>query len=67
MPGMTNRPKREEDKNQQRVERRKDQLPDMERVNQRENPVGKDQANEPAERDRLSDTGAGRGLEHRGH
>jgi hypothetical protein len=67
MAGITNRPQRIEEQNQQRVEKQKNKLPDIEQVDQRDHPVAKDKANEPVERDRISETGAGRGPEHEGH
>jgi len=67
MPGISNRPKRVEAQNQQRVETRKDELPDLEQQTKHQHLVGKDQEHEVAERDRVSETGAGRGPEHKGH
>ena len=69
MSGITNRDKRIEDDNQQRVEERKDELPDIEAVNRprKDHPMDKDQSDDVASRGRISETGAGRGTEHRGH
>ena len=67
--GMTNRPKSVEDDNQARVEARKDELPDIEAVNRprKDHPVDKDREHGVVERDRIAETGAGRGTEHEGH
>jgi len=67
MAGITNRPQPEENENQQRVEERKDQLPDLEQVDKKDHPVAKDQESDINARDRVSETGAGRGLDHKGH
>ena len=67
MPGISNRPQPEEEQNQQRVEARKDQLPDLEQVDKKDHPVAKDQDHDVAGRDRVSETGAGRGPDHQGH
>jgi hypothetical protein len=67
MAGISNRPESVEDRNQQYVEARKDQLPDLEQVDKKDHPVAKDQEDDPASRGRVSETGAGRGLEHEGH
>ena len=67
MAGITNRPEPVEEENQQRVEARKDELPDMEQVDKHDHPVAKDQEHGVAERDRIAETGAGRGTEHIGH
>ena len=69
MSGMTNRPKREEQANQERVERRKDELPDFENVNRarKDHPMDKDRKRDIESRGRISETGVGRGLEHKGH
>jgi len=66
---MTNRDSNLEKQNQQRVEARKGELPDVEQVNRprKEHPMDKDRQGEIAERGRVSETGAGRGLEHQGH
>jgi hypothetical protein len=67
MAGISNRPKSEEDRNQQYVEERKDELPDLEQVDKKDHPVAKDQEHDVASRDRVSETGAGRGVDHQGH
>ena len=69
MAGISNRDPKVEKQNQQRVEQRKDELPDIEAVNRprKDHPVDKDRKDEVAERGRISETGAGRGPEHRGH
>ena len=69
MTGITNRPEPLEDENQQRVEAAKDQLPDVTQVNRprKDHPLDKDQEEPPAETGRVQETGAGRGLEHKGH
>ena len=67
MAGITNRPEPVEDDNQQRVEARKDQLPDVEQQTKHQHLVGKDQEEPLNVRDRLSETGAGRGPTHHGH
>jgi hypothetical protein len=69
MTGITNRPKQIEDDNQQRVEAKKDELPDIENVNRprKDHPVDKDQERDLASRDRISETGVGRGPDHKGH
>lgn len=67
MSGISNRPKNLEKQGQRRVEEQKDKLPDLEQLDKRDHPVAKDQANQPADRDRVSETGAGRGTEHEGH
>jgi hypothetical protein len=63
MAGITNRPEPIEDENQQRVEARKDQLPDIEQVHrpQKDHPVDKDRERDLESRGRISETGAGRG------
>lgn len=69
MTGITNRPEQVEDEGQQRVEKRKDELPDFENANRprKDHPIDKDREHDLASRDRISETGAGRGLEHKGH
>jgi len=69
MAGITNRPKQAEDENQQRVEQRKDELPDVENVNRprKDHPMNKDRAQDMASRDRISETGVGLGPDHKGH
>ena len=69
MTGITNRPEPLEDENQQRVEAAKDQLPDITQVNRprKDHPVDKDQEGPPSEMGRVHETGAGRGLDHKGH
>jgi len=66
---MTNRDQRVEEQNQERVEQRKDELPDFEAVNRarKDHPMDKDRKSDIADRDRISETGAGRGTEHKGH
>jgi len=68
MSGITNRDKRAEDEGQQRVEARKDELPDFEAVNRprKDHPMDKDRAHEVPTPDPISQTGAGRGPEHKG-
>jgi hypothetical protein len=63
MAGITNRPEPLEDENQQRVEERKDQLPDIEQVHRprKDHPVDKDRERDIESRGRISETGAGRG------
>lgn len=69
MTGITNRPQPEEQQNQQRVEERKDELPDIENVNRprKDHPMDKDQERDLPSRGRINETGAGRGLDHKGH
>jgi hypothetical protein len=67
MAGITNRPKGQEEQNQQRVEAQKDKLPDIEQVDKKDHPVAKDREHDVPSRDRISETGAGRGTEHEGH
>lgn len=69
MAGITNRPKELEQEGQQRVEERKDELPDFENVNRarKDHPVDKDRTTENPSPDRISETGAGRGTDHKGH
>ena len=67
MAGITNRPESVEQQNQQRVEARKDELPDIEQVDKKDHPVAKEQEHDVPSRDRVSETGAGRGPEHQGH
>jgi len=69
MTGMTNRDLKLEQANQRRVEARKDELPDIDAVNRprKDHPMDKDRKGDVAERGRTSETGAGRGTEHRGH
>ncbi|MDQ3810499.1 MAG: hypothetical protein M3336_09430 [Chloroflexota bacterium] len=67
MTGITNRPEPVEDANQQRVEARKEELPDVEQETKHQHLVGKDQEHSLEARDRIHETGAGRGLEHKGH
>jgi hypothetical protein len=69
MTGITNRPKQEEDANQQRVEERKAELPDTTSVNRprKDHPMDKDREHDVPSRDRIAETGAGRGTEHQGH
>ena len=69
MTGITNRPKRVERENQERVEERKDELPDFENVNRarKDHPMDKDREDDVASRGRISETGVGRGPEHKGH
>jgi hypothetical protein len=68
MAGITNRPEELEEANQQRVEQRKDELPDIEAVNRprKDHPVDKDRAADPSERGRSSDASGGRGPEQTG-
>jgi hypothetical protein len=69
MAGITNRPDDLEHENQQRVERRKDDLPDIETVNRprKDHAVDKDRVDELPDRGRISDTGVGLGPDHKGH
>jgi hypothetical protein len=69
MAGITNRPKRVERENQERVEERKDELPDFESVNRprKDHPMDKDREHDIPSRDRISETGVGRGPDHKGH
>jgi hypothetical protein len=69
MSGITNRPQRLEDENQRRVEDRKDELPQIDGVNRprKDHPLEKDRDHEVDERGRVSETGAGRGTEQKGH
>jgi len=69
MAGISNRDKRLEQKNQARVEERKDELTDVEAVNRarKDHPIDKDREHDVPSRDRISETGAGRGTEHKGH
>jgi hypothetical protein len=69
MSGITNRPQRVEDENQRRVEDRKDELPEIDAVNRarEDHPLDEDRDQEVDERGRVSETGAGRGTEHKGH
>jgi hypothetical protein len=69
MTGITNRPEHVEEENQQRVEGRKGELPDIETVNRprKDHPVDKDRERDIASRDRISETGVGLGPEHKGH
>jgi hypothetical protein len=69
MTGITNRPEQIENENQQRVEERKDELPDIEAVNRprKDHPLDKDREQDVASRDRISETGAGLGPDHKGH
>jgi hypothetical protein len=59
MAGITNRPKRDETKNQQRVKQRKDALPPLENVNRprKDHPLDKDREHDLASRDRVNETG----------
>jgi hypothetical protein len=69
MAGISNRSKKEEHDNQRAVEARKSELPDIEAVNRprKDHPIDKDREAPVEERGRISETGAGRGLEHKGH
>ncbi len=67
MSGISNRPKDVEDQNQDRVEQQKDQLPPNEEAGKKHQPVGKDEADTLESRGRITETGAGRGPEHKGH
>ncbi len=69
MTGITNHPEKEEQERQQIVERNKDRLPDFEAVNRprKDHPMDKDQEEGLEGRGRVSETGAGRGLDHSGH
>jgi len=69
MTGITNRDPRAEGENQQRVEKRKPQLPDIEAVNRprKDHASDKDRERDLDERGRVSETGAGQGTEHSGH
>lgn len=67
--GISNRSPQEEAARQARVEARKGNLPDFETVNRarKDHPMDKDRESDIASRDRVSETGAGRGLDHIGH
>ena len=67
MPGISNRPEPVEEQNQQRVEAQKDRLPDIEQVDKKDHPVAKEQEHDVPSRDRIAETGAGRGTDHKGH
>jgi hypothetical protein len=69
MTGITNRPKSQENEGQRRVEDRKDELPDIEAANRprKDHPVDKDRERDIDSRGRISETGVGRGPEHKGH
>jgi hypothetical protein len=69
MAGISNRSKKEEDDNQRKVEARKSELPDFEMANRarKDHPIDKDREAPVEGRGRISETGAGRGLEHKGH
>ncbi len=67
MAGITNRPKGLEDQNQERVEARKDELPEVAQETKHQHLVGKDQEHGVEGRDRIAETGAGRGTDHEGH
>jgi hypothetical protein len=69
MAGITNRPENVERENQERVEERKDELPDFESVNRprKDHPVDKDRERDIPSRGRISETGVGRGPDHKGH
>ena len=69
MTGITNRPHKVEEQNQQRVEAQKNDLPDFEAVNRarKDHPMDKDREFPPEQADRLSETGVGRGPDHQGH
>ena len=68
MTGITNRPEPVEDENQQRVERRKDELPDITQVNRprKEHPVEKDQPADAETRERPVEPGVGLGTKDKG-
>ena len=69
LAGITNRPDDLDRENQERVERRKDELPDERIANRprKDHPLDKDRE-EPIEgRGRIVETGAGRGTDHKGH
>jgi hypothetical protein len=67
MSGMTNRPEHLEDKNQRRVKAHEERLAPPETRGKKDHPVGKEQKDRPEERGRVSETGAGRGTQHKGH
>ena len=69
MTGMTNRPQKAEEENLQRVEKRKDELTDIESVNRprKDHPVDKDREHDVASRGRIAETGVGLGPDHKGH
>jgi len=68
MAGITNRDPNLEKENQQRVEARKDQLPDVQKVNrpQKDHMMDKDHKTEASDRAPTSNTDARRGTEHEG-
>jgi hypothetical protein len=65
MAGISNRPEDVEDQNQERVEERKAEL--AQESAEGATPPAKNQADEPEERGRVTNTGVGRGPEHSGH
>jgi hypothetical protein len=69
MSGITNRPERLEQEGQQRVEEKKDELPDVEAVNRprKDHPLDKDREQDIPSRGRIAETGVGLGPEHKGH
>jgi hypothetical protein len=69
MSGITNRPESLENENQQRVEARKDELPDFEVANRprKDHPLDKDRSEPLEDRGRPDLPGIGQGAEHKGH
>ena len=67
MTGTTNRPEHLEGENQRRVEAHEERLAPPEMRGKIDHPVAKEQHDTPAERGRISETGAGRGTRHEGH
>jgi hypothetical protein len=67
MAGTTNRPEHVEDQNQRRVDAHEEQLAPSDMRGKKDHPVGKEQKGAPQERGRVSETGAGRGTQHKGH
>jgi len=67
--GITNRTPQEEAERQQRVQQRAEELPDFEAVNRarKDHPMDKDRESDIESRGRISETGAGRGPDHKGH
>jgi hypothetical protein len=68
MSGITNRPDSVEAENQERVERKKDELTDFTQVNRprKDHPVDKDRAANVTPEDEVAEPGVGRGTEHIG-
>lgn len=67
MTGITNRPDNVEEENQERVQETAEQLPGADTAGSQGKPANKLTDSSVAERGRVSETGAGRGTEHKGH